>query len=328
MKAQGIIFRSPNTPTLETLELPPLEPDEVLFRTHYSGISIGTERSIFSGTRTSNGTFPMITGYQAAGEIEQVGANVKNLATGDRVVAIGARLAGPVKSIWGAHLSHQVLSAAQCHIIPGAVKMEEAAMFILACVGLHAVEVIGIEPDDTVFIQGQGLIGQLFAQQVRNRGATIIAVETSPKRAALAKKYVTPHVLDPAAQDPTEVVHQITAGRGARTVVEATGNKKLIAAATQHLRPGGKMGFLAWYPDEISLDFHRFHANEIKAYFPHSFGDGGTIRRVLDGMADGSVILGDNITDIVPYAQGCEGFRRIIEGDSSIMGMVIDWRQA
>jgi len=233
-----------------------------------------------------------------------------------------------VKGVFGGHVSLSVSAAARVTKIPAGARMEDAAMFILPRVGLNAVSMAGINEQDRVVIVGQGLIGQFFGQFARARGALVITAEPSELRARLSRLYVTEHVINPLKEDLAARVNEITAGKGATVVVEATASKANIASTAKLLRSRGRMVFLSWYPGEIALDYHTFHAAEATAFFPMGAGDSQTSRAVLDCMASGRLVVGENLTDLLPYTKACEGYQRIIDGDRSIMGMVFDWRGA
>ncbi|OGV77848.1 MAG: hypothetical protein A3K19_18640 [Lentisphaerae bacterium RIFOXYB12_FULL_65_16] len=326
MKTKAIVFRAANTPTLEELDIPALAPDEVRVRVQFSGVSIGTESSIFSGVRTHNGTFPLVGGYMASGVIDELGPEVKGLNAGDRVVACGVRLAGGVTSVWGGHSSMQVVKARGVTRIPDGAEMAHAAMYVMPGVGLNAANMAEVKMTDTVLIQGQGLIGQLCGQWCRNRGAKVIAIEPDPRRAGLSRKYVTANVIDPTTENVEARVAELTGGKGPTVVVEATASAKFIDNATRFLRPGGRMVFLSWYPGHISIDFAHFHNNQITAFFPTGSGGDAATQATLWALANGTIRMDGNITDTVPYTDACRGYERLIAGDRSVMGMVIDWR--
>lgn len=328
MKAKAIVFREANTPSLEELALPEPNGDEIVVKIHYSGVSIGTESSIFSGARTHNGTFPLVTGYMASGEVERTGTAVTAFKPGDRVVTIGARLEGDVKSVWGGQSSRQIVNQESAVKVPEETDMRDASLYILSNVGLNAVSMAGIHEHDTVLISGQGLIGQFFGQWARNRGASIVVIEPDAVRADLARRYVTEHVLHPEQDAVDARLADITQGRGPSVVVEATGSKRLLAAATRHLRMHSRMVFLSWYPEDIVLPFAHLHDHEVTAFFPMGCGDNETTRATLAAFGNRSVVVGDNLTDLYEYEHACEGYQRIVAGDRAIMGMVIDWRNA
>ncbi len=329
MKAKAIVFREANKPTIEEVVLPSLRDGEILVEVQYSGVSIGTEQSIFSGERTHNGTFPLVGGYMASGMVAELGPGVADLEIGDRVAISGARLEGEVTSVWGGHMSRQVTAAESAVKIPDGGSMVDAAMHVLPSVGLNAVSMSGLNQNDTVMIVGQGLIGQFCGQFARSRGATVITVEPNELRRGLSRKYVTENVIDPFNEDVAVRVSELTDGKGPSVVVEATANKRNIAAAVSHLGYWeGKMVFLSWYPGEITFDFSLFHNNQVTAFFPTGNGGPTFTRAVLDCLARGAIVFGDNITDVVPVEQACQAYQRIIDRDPTIFGMVVDWRNA
>jgi threonine dehydrogenase-like Zn-dependent dehydrogenase len=213
--------------------------------------------------------------------------------------------------------------------VPEGLSMREASYHVMPRVGLNAIAMTDITEHDRVLVFGQGLIGQFFAQFARGRGATVITVEPEPSRAALSREYVTEHVLNPLEDDVAARVEAITAGRGASVVVEATASPRNIEQASSHLRWEATFVFLSWYSGDIRLNFHHhFHANAVTAVFPTGAGDSETLRAVVDALHRGSIVMGKNLTDDLSFEEACDGYRRIIDGDRSILGMTFDWRGA
>ncbi len=329
MKAKAIVFRKANCPALEEIGLPELGKGEALVKIHYSGVSIGTESSLFTGARTNNGTFPMVTGYMASGVVEAVADDVINLKPGDRVVNMGTRFTGKINSIWGGHCSHHVASVSGLVPVPKGTDMKDASLFILPCVGLNAIGMANITEHDIVLIVGQGLIGQFAGQWAAARGARVIAVEPDPIRKALSMAYVTKDVIDPKDCDAEKEIERLTGGQWPTVVVEATANKNLIGNTSRFIRRmHARMIFLSWYPGEITLDYSHFHNWEAMSFFPMGCGNQETARAVLDGIARGVIKIGRNITHVYEYDEACEGFSKICNNDRSIVGMVVDWRNS
>ena len=329
MKAKAIVFRKANHPTLEDISLPELGKGEALVKIHYSGVSIGTESSLFTGARTHNGTFPMVTGYMASGVVEKVADDVTTFKPGDNVINMGTRFAGEINSIWGGHCSYHIASANSLIRVPNGADMRDASFFVLPCVGLNAVGMANITENDTVLIVGQGLIGQFCGQWAAARGARVIAVEPDSIRKALSMAYVTKDVIDPGTCDVEKEVERLTNGQWPTVVVEATANKNLIGNTSCFIRRmHARMIFLSWYPGEITLDYSHFHNWEATSFFPMGCGNQETARAVLDGIARGVIKIERNITHSYEYDKACEGFRKICENDRSIVGMVVDWRKS
>jgi (R,R)-butanediol dehydrogenase/meso-butanediol dehydrogenase/diacetyl reductase len=300
----------------------------LLVRTEFSGVSIGTEQSIFSGKRTHNGTFPFVGGYMLSGTVERVGENVEKFNAGDRVVCPGARLSGKINSIWGTHSQFVTTNQNVVIPVPDNVKMEEAAMFVLPSVGLNAFKMVEINNNDAVIVQGQGLIGQFYAQFCKDAGAEVLTIEPNETRAELSKAYVTDFVFSPGDFKISEWVDKMVANGKRIIVTEATGNKNLIANALKYIRPNSTFVFLGWYPDLIELDYNAFHANQVKALFPMGTGDAGTLQEVIDSLVSNRLKVEKNITDMLNFSEACNGYARIVNRDDSIMGMVFDWRNS
>jgi 2-desacetyl-2-hydroxyethyl bacteriochlorophyllide A dehydrogenase len=327
MKTPAVVFREANQPQIEDVAVPDLRPDEVRVRTHFSGISIGTERSLFSGSRVENGSFPFVGGYMAAGVVEAVGEDAGRWQVGQRVVTHTSRLEGEVQALWGGHAGVQTTHHDMVSALPEGLDFDEASMFILSCVAFNAVTMAQVTEHDRVLIQGQGLIGQMFGQVARNRGARLVTVEPNPDRAALSRRYVTDDVLTPDQAEPDAVAERF-GGTGPSVVVEATGVGPLRDVAAKHVITNGRFVSLAWYPGQVSFTPHQFHARAATVLYPTGSGGPPVFRAVLDAMSRGALVLGDNLTHRLAARDAVAGYRQIIDGDPSVVGMTLDWSRA
>lgn len=329
MKAKAVVFRAAYQPTIETIEVPEPEVSDVVVNVEYSGVSIGTETSIIDGTRTHNGTFPLVSGYMASGIVERVGSGVTSIREGDRVAGFGTRIKGDISPVWGGHCSKHVCEASVLEPLPHGCDLKSAAMWIPPAVGLNAVRMANITESDIVLISGQGLIGQFFCQWARARGAMVIAIEPDPRRRELTKQYVRCPVLDPRGCDLESEIERLTGGEWPTVVVEATANPRLITQTTSFVRRmHARVVFLSWYPGKIELEFAHFHNWEATTFFPMGAGGEPARRAVLDGFAGGFIQLGENLSHQIPWEEAVPAFEGIRSGDRSVTGMVIDWKGA
>ena len=60
-------------------------PEHILIRALYSGVSIGTEFALIRNKISTWGQYPICTGYQGVGVIEQVGDQVDTFKVGDKI---------------------------------------------------------------------------------------------------------------------------------------------------------------------------------------------------------------------------------------------------
>jgi threonine dehydrogenase-like Zn-dependent dehydrogenase len=117
--------------------------------------------------------------------------------------------------------------------------------------------------DDTVVVLGVGPLGMCFLMKARMLGAgTIVAVDLSAYRLAMAARLGADHTLDAAkttASDRLAFVREATRGRGADVVVECAGVPQVIPEALDMLRTGGMLVEAGNFSDlgDVAINPHR-----------------------------------------------------------------------
>ena len=132
---------------------------------------------------------PFVPGYEIAGEIIEVGSEVKSLQLGDRVF-------GGVK--FGGYTTEAVLDAAQVRKIPGKLTDVEAAAipvnFLTAWIALH--EMSRVRKGDQVLIQSAaGGVGIAAVQIAVQAGAHVVGLVSSKSKEAALKSLGVAEVL-------------------------------------------------------------------------------------------------------------------------------------
>jgi NADPH:quinone reductase-like Zn-dependent oxidoreductase len=74
-------------------------PGQVTVRIHRAGINFA-DLMMRQGLYGSNPEYPFTPGYEAAGEVIEVGDDVEDLQSGDRVLAMTGLAATPSRSRW------------------------------------------------------------------------------------------------------------------------------------------------------------------------------------------------------------------------------------
>lgn len=172
-------------------DLPPPEPaaDEVLLRVAACGIC-GSDLHITEDPVTFGVGQGTVLGHEFAGEVVRVGADVADLAVGDRVAVAPMWGCGACESclrgepawcarmrlIGGGYAEFTAVAARQCRRLPESLPTEEGALAEPTSVGLHAVVRSGMKPGDKVLILGAGPIGLLTAFWARRLGAGAVIV--------------------------------------------------------------------------------------------------------------------------------------------------------
>jgi NADPH:quinone reductase len=172
---------------------------------------------------------PSGVGSEAAGVIEAVGAKVRGLKVGDRVVYM---------SFNGAYSERRVLPASGAIKVPAGVSDEQAAAALLK--GLTAWYLLRqtykLKKGDVILLPAaSGGVGLILSQWARVLGARVIGVVGSEAKLALARKHGCHHVLV-GYENLGERVKQLNKGQGVDVVYDGIG-KDTFNASLDCLKP-------------------------------------------------------------------------------------------
>ena len=153
----------------EGLDVPVIQPDQVLVKMAYAGIN-------FIDTYQRTGlyqlpSFPSGLGREGAGTIVNVGGDVKsNLSEGDVVAFVGAQ---------GAYAEYVAISAAKVVRVPDGISIEQAAAVGLQGLTAHYLchSTHPVQKDERVLIHAAaGGTGRLLVQMAKMRGAEYVVI--------------------------------------------------------------------------------------------------------------------------------------------------------
>jgi NADPH:quinone reductase-like Zn-dependent oxidoreductase len=213
---------------------------------------------VAKGAKKANRQNPLTPVSDGAGEVIEVGANVKAFTLGDRVMAsfFPTWLDGPLSDYHHANalgggtdgmLSEEVVLDQSAWLkIPEHLSFEQAST--LPCAGLtayHALfEAAALRPGDTVLLQGTGGVSIMALQIAKAAGATVLMTSSSAEKAARAKALGASEVFD-YKQNLTwgEAAKAWTKGRGVDIAVEV-GGPGTFDQTVASLRYGGTMSLL------------------------------------------------------------------------------------
>lgn len=264
---QAAVYRAVNDVRVETVPVPEIGPGEVLLRIDTCGICGTDLKKIHSGSHSA----PRIFGHEMAGTIVAVGEGVQTFRPGDRAMAfhhipcgecyycrkqtfaqcetykkVGAT-AGFAPSGGGFAEYIRVMDwivARGLVRIPDDIPFEQAAWIEPVNTCYKAIDLLHLQPDETVLVIGQGPIGVLLAALAKRTGATVLTSDLYPERHAIAATYGLDRPLD-AKSDVVAACKAATEGRGADVALLAVGTNVLITTAMEAIRPGGRVCLFA-----------------------------------------------------------------------------------
>ena len=225
--ARALWYVAPGKCEIRTTELRDPGPDDVVIRTHSSGVSRGTESLVFLGQvpesewsrmaaphQEGGFPFPVKYGYALVGEVTQGAAD----------------LLGKTVFCLHPHQNECVLHRGEVIVLDGAISEKRAVLGANMETALNAVWDAGASPCDRITVVGGGVVGLLTAYLVaRMPGCDVEVVDIDDKReavcAALGARFRLP---DEARGDRDIVFHASASGAGLQTALGLAGTEARI----------------------------------------------------------------------------------------------------
>src|SRR5829696_7186362 len=190
--------------TLMNLPIPQIRVDEVLIRVRAAGVN-PFDWKVADGVikDEKEHLFPLILGFDAAGVVERVGADVTRLFEGDEVYGY---LSKPVMGE-GTYAEHVGAPAAIVAKKPEAVGFAEAAALPMpALTAMDLVDAVDLGEGQTVLIVGAtGGVGSYAVQRAARRGARVIATARQANE-AFVRELGAREIIDHTREDLVESV--------------------------------------------------------------------------------------------------------------------------
>lgn len=309
---------------VEDASLPAVGPHDVRVRSVRSLISRGSE--LWRRYIRPEAVDPQIMGYSVAGVVDAVGPEVKGFAPGDRVGVSGPHAQFVVQD------SRVISSSEGPKIvrIPDALDFEQATFWPLTTSAVMWIDNDDIQPDQTVVIVGQGLVGSLMLQVARANGdGRLVAVDALPNRCALAAEVEADEVINAADGDPVARVQELTGGKGADVVIYAVGGRAGLRAFDQAQRmtaTGGLLQVVGLYEDDpLPLSSSEIQRKRlIGGALPDSDRVAAS-ERSLDLLTQGRIATDRMVTHRFPYHQSPEAFHFLHDHPETAFGVLITW---
>ncbi|HTR70546.1 MAG TPA: Zn-dependent alcohol dehydrogenase [Mycobacteriales bacterium] len=271
---------------VEDLPTPAIGPADVLVRITASGLC-HTDLNVING-RTAL-AIPTVPGHEACGVVEAVGADVRRVTVGDRVLSCVAPACGScwwclnemsnhcelnamvkatlrfdlpdgrrAPAVCGCGAFAEAMVVHEASLVPVHTDLPDEQLALLGCgvtTGLGAaLRTAQVTPGSSVAVIGCGGVGQSVIQGARIAGAAeIIAIDLAPGRREASLKAGATHAIDPAEGDPVQQVLERTAGRGADFTFEVVGLPELMVQAWNMARKQGTVTLVGMPATDATL---------------------------------------------------------------------------
>jgi L-iditol 2-dehydrogenase len=308
---------------------------EVSLRVHSCGIC-GSDVHAFRSDAGFEWVQPPITlGHEFSGSVESVGPGVTRVSPGDRVVAVAIQgcgrcetcLAGSTQlcpdrvavglSRDGWMAEYAVMPEQHLVPVPEGLDLAVAAVGEPLSVAVHAVDVRAqIEPGQRVVVSGPGPIGIFCGMLARLRGAEVLLTgvgQDSESRLPVAER-VGLSTANLSAKPLEEHLRDRFGDFAPDVWIESSGSVRALGSALESVRPGGTVGVVGLYAEEMRFSPTDAVRREISLLFSYScnYADYQT---ALDLLSAGAIDPGPLLSKY-PLGNAPEAFEAVGQGQT------------
>jgi NADPH:quinone reductase len=205
---------------LREVPKPELRPGTILVKNRVIAINFG-DTLFLRGEYLVKPVFPDTPGMEAAGVVDSVAPDVKDIAPGARVAYIGM----------GAYAEYTRIRRSRAISLPDFMDFEQGAAFPIAVLTawhlLHTCH--RTTPDQTVIVHSAaGGVGIAAVQIAKTAGARVFGTVSSDDKIAVVRKFGADEVINYATRDFAEEAMRLTGGRGVNLILDAVGKPTLV----------------------------------------------------------------------------------------------------
>ena len=320
---------------IEEMPIPKISDDELLVKVQASGIC-GSDVMEWYRLKTA----PRVLGHEIAGDIVEVGKNVKKYSIGDRVFISHHvpcnncnfcnnnqhTLCDTLHSTnfypggFAEYLKVPQINVENgTFLLPHEISYEEGAFIEpLACV-VRGFRIADMKPKQNVLVLGAGIAGLLQIKLAKAMGAgKIFATDINEHRLQIAKKFGADITIN-AKENVAELVKKNNEGKLADFVILCAGVPSAVKQAFESVTPGGTILFFAMTKPGVEIPFPLFDVwnKQVKIVSTYA-GAPKDIADAIELIRSKKVEVTDMISHKLPLSEAAKGFQLVAEAQDSI----------
>ena len=284
---RALVYHGPGSKAWEEVPKPVIQADtDAIVRVDAVTIC-GTDLHILKGDVPAV-TDGRILGHEAVGTVDEVGAGVKNIKVGDKVLVSCITACGSCRFCregrygqclggGGWILGHKIdgtqaeyvrvpFADTSTHAAPAGVADEDLLMLADILPTGYEVGVLNgmIRPGDVVAVVGAGPIGLSAIMGARLFSpAHVVAIDMAQSRLEAAKHFGADVVVNNGHEDALAAVQSLTDGLGADVAIEAVGVPATFELCTALIRPGGRVANIGVHGEAATLHLEELWIKDI-----------------------------------------------------------------
>lgn len=338
-KMKAIVFRGPNDFSLEEVEKPKCNDEEILVKVEACGLCGSDIRTFASGHNKV--TPPFIIGHEGVGMVEE--SKSKYFKPGDKVminpgitckkcfyckkdiesqcenmIVVGTTIPG----IYAQYISlpKEAANPTFVHKLPDDIDLDIMPVAEALASVYSTQDNVGVGDGDTVLIIGAGPLGNLHSAMAKARGAKkVIISEMHQNRLDMAKKFDTTDVfVNPGSEDLQKVIMEHTDGKGVDIAITACPVGEVQSEVTHLVRSRGKVLLFGGLPKDncmVTFDSNLLHYKEIEVIGGFSYSS-DCFKAALDYIVSKKVDAKKFVTHKLPLKDVKKGIELVKTGEA------------
>ncbi len=318
---------------------PEMDDDGVVLQTVYSGLSRGTELDLYSaqmhGKPPHVQWYPMLPGYMPVGEVIEVGANVEHLKIGDLALVSNLFTGFDERycAAWAGHTEYVVVSkhshglgAKRAVKVPDGIDPKTASIALLPAIAYHGVSTkVKPQPGETVFVLGQGGIGNCAAQLCKAAGARVIVADLCEYRLEQSRATGINETINASECDIWAALREMCGPEEPQKIIEVTGEPALLEQCLLNAPANGLVHGQGMYiePLHVYMPATLFGKN---LTFTGCVGETPEmVEACFDMMVSGTLKLNHFVTEVFPIEEATDAYRWIYEHPEENVTFTFEW---
>ena len=284
---KALVYHGPGQKAWEDVPKPAIVNDtDAIVRVDLTTIC-GTDLHILKGDLPAVAA-GRVLGHEAVGTVDSVGAGVKTVEVGDRVLVSCVTSCGSCRfcregrygqclggggwilgcAIDGTQAEYVRIPFADTstYQVPAGASDEQILMLADILPTAYEVGVLNgkVQPGDVVAVVGAGPIGLATIMSAQLLSPShIVAIDLAESRLEAAKQFGADIVINPSREDAETIVADLTAGLGADVSIEAVGTAATFELAVRLVRPGGRVANIGVHGGPATLHLEDLWSRDV-----------------------------------------------------------------
>ena len=340
MKMKAALVTDVQKVSIEEIERPLIKDDEVLIKTKTVGVC-GSDLHLFRGTHAFRKP-PAILGHEIAGDVVDIGKDVKHIKVGDRVtvepqygcgecefcrqglVNLCAKKVVPGTAKWiGVFVQYFNAPEKTVYKLNDSISYKMGTMIEPLAVAVRALRRATVKEKDCVVILGSGTIGLLCLVVAKQMGyKKIVCTDTAKFNLDMAIKHGATIAINPLENDVVEAVKKLTDGKGADLALIAAGANNIVDQASACVRKHGEIGVIAMITEKVPFYSYQIVFNEQTMYGAMTYAT-SDFREAAE-MINSGLDLNDFVTQTMDLDHTQEGLDVLSQKKENVVKVMIE----